>query len=61
MSCRHTSVHGPCGELLSCLQSIEEEDIDPFDEITEDDIAQEDVADLQIDSDEEGDDTVDVV
>ena len=46
--------HGPCEELLSRLQSIEEEDIDPFDEITEDDIAQEDVADLQIDSDEEG-------
>ena len=40
---------------------MEEEDIDPFDEITEDDIAQEDVADLQIDSDEEGDDTIDDV
>ena len=53
--------HGPCEELLSRLQSIEEEDIDPFDEITEDDIAQEDVADLQIDSDEEGDDTIDAV
>ena len=43
--------HGPCKELLSRLQSIEEEDIDPFDEITEDNIAQEDVADLQIHSD----------
>ena len=53
--------HGPCEELLIRLQSIEEEDIDPFDEITEDDIAQEDVADLQIDSNEEGDDTIDVV
>ena len=53
--------HGPCEELLSRLQSIEEENIDPFDEITEDDIAQDDVADLQIDSDEEGDDTIDVV
>ena len=53
--------HGPCEERLSRLQSIEEDDIDPFDEITEDDIAQEDVADLQIDSDEEGDDTIDVV
>ena len=52
--------HGPCEELLSRLQSIEE-DIDPFDEITEDDIAQEDVVDLKIDSDEEGDDTIDVV
>ena len=39
--------HGPCEELLSRLQSIEEEDINPFDEITEDDIAQEDVSDLQ--------------
>ena len=46
--------HGPCEELLSRLQNMEEKDIDPFDEITEDDIAQEDVADLQIDSDEEG-------
>ena len=53
--------HGPCEELLCLLQSIEEEDIDPFDKITEDDIAQEDVADLQIDSDEEEDDTIDVV
>ena len=53
--------HGPCEELLSRLQSIEEEDIDPFDEIIEDDIAQEDVADLQIDSNEEGDDTIDIV
>ena len=53
--------HGPCEELLSRLQSIEEEDIDPFDEITEDDIAQEDVADQQIDFDKEGDDTIEVV
>ena len=53
--------HGPCEELLIHLQSIEEEDIDPFDEITEDNIAQENVADLQIDSDEEGDDTIDGV
>ena len=45
---------GPCEELLSRMQSIEEEDIDPFNEITEYNIAQEDVADLQIDSDEEG-------
>ena len=35
--------------------------IDPFDEITEDDIAQEDFADLKIDSDGEGDDTIDVI
>ena len=53
--------HGLCEGLLSRLQSIEEEHIDPFDEITEDDIAQEDVADLRIDSDEDGDDTIDVV
>ena len=53
--------HGPCEELLSRLQSIEEEDIDPLDEKPEDDIAQEDVADLQIDSDEKGDETIDVV
>ena len=52
--------HGPCEELLSRLQSIEEEDIDPLDEKTEDGIAQEDVADLQIDSDEEGDDTIEI-
>ena len=49
--------HGPYEELLSRLQSIEEEDIDPFDVITEDDIAHMDVADLEIDSNEEGDDT----
>ena len=53
--------YGPCEELLSRLQSIEEEDVDPFNEITEDDIAQEDVADLQIDSDEERHDTIDIV
>ena len=53
--------HGPCEELLSRLQSIEEEDIDPFNEITEDDIAHMDVADLEIDSNEEGDGTIDVV
>ena len=53
--------HGPCEELLSLLQSIEEEEIDPFDEITEYDIAQQDVADPQNNSNEEGDDTADAV
>ena len=50
--------HGPCS---SRLQSIREEDIDPFDEITNDDITQEDIADLEISSDHDEDDTVDIM
>ena len=52
---------GPCEELLDRLQSIEEEDVDPFDEITDDDDTQEDIADLQINSDHDENDTVDIM
>ena len=40
--------HGSCEELQTLLQGIGEEDVDPFYEITDDRITQEDITDLQI-------------
>ena len=45
--------YGPCKDLLARLQGLEESDIDPFEAIPDDDVLQEDVADLLIDSDED--------
>ena len=53
--------HDPCEELLTRLQSIEEEDVDPSDDIIDNDIAQVDIADLQIDSHHNEDNIVNIM
>ena len=48
--------NGPCQELLTCLQSVEVEQIDPFDDVQEDEA--EDCSDSE---DSDNDEVVEVV
>ena len=52
--------HGPSDELLNRLQSIGE-DVDLFHDITDDNVTQEDIADLQVYFDHDEDVTVDIL
>ena len=54
--------YGPCKDLLERLTSLEDTSVDPFEEITEDEVSLEDVPELRMDqanSDEDEDVVVD--
>ena len=43
--------YDPCKDLLECLKSLEDTDVDPFEEIPEDEVSLEGVPELTMDSD----------
>ena len=48
--------YGQCRDLLECLKSLEDTDVDPFEEIPEDEVSLEGVPELRMDPDNSDED-----